>query len=384
MTSAWPRRFPTFTLAAALGLVALPGGLNPRLAAADPAAKPDPAELKAVLDKAYDALKAKQNDDGSFAPKLGGPGITALTTAALIRSGRGPDDPVVAKALKYLETRVKPDGGVYDKGLANYTTCLAIVAFKEANASGRYDRVIENATKFLKSLQALDGVDPKDPAFGGVGYDGKGRPDLSNSHFFVEALIAAGASRDDPAVKAAVAFVGRCQNLPGEFNDQEFARKATEDDKGGLVYNPFDAEKNQRDGTPQGGLRSAGAKTYAGLKSFLYAGVSKDDPRVKAAVGWIKRHYTLEQNPGMGTAGLFYYYHTFAKALSAWGEDRFTDGKGTAHDWRRELFEALKKRQRPDGSWVNAGDRAYGESTPELATAFALLALSYCQPVAGK
>jgi squalene-hopene/tetraprenyl-beta-curcumene cyclase len=379
MTSAWPRRFPTFTLAAALGLVALPGGLNPRLAAADPAAKPDPAELKAVLDKAYDALKAKQNDDGSFAPKLGGPGITALTTAALIRSGRGPDDPVVAKALKYLETRVKPDGGVYDKGLANYTTCLAIVAFKEANASGRYDRVIENATKFLKSLQALDGVDPKDPAFGGVGYDGKGRPDLSNSHFFVEALIAAGASRDDPAVKAAVAFVGRCQNLPGEFNDQEFARKATEDDKGGLTYSPLEAknEKSERR-TADGGLRSEGGMTYAGLKSFLYAGVGKDDPRVKAAVGWIKRHYTLEQNPGMGTAGLFYYYHTFAKAMDALGEDTFEDAKGVKHPWRKELFEKLKAVQKPDGSWSNE-NKAFLENTPELATAFTVLALSYCK-----
>src|SRR4051794_6607511 len=96
--------------------------------AAGPAGKPDPAELQAVLDKAYDALKARQNPDGSFAPKLGGPGVTALATAALIRAGRSPDDPVVAKALKYLEGRVKPDGGVYDQRLANYTTCLAVAA----------------------------------------------------------------------------------------------------------------------------------------------------------------------------------------------------------------------------------------------------------------
>src|SRR5262249_23313576 len=135
------------TLAVAVGLLALPAP------AADPASAPPPAEVKAVLDKAYEAIKAKQNDDGSFAPKLGGPGITALTGAAIVRAGRGPDDPAVAKALKYLETRVKPDGGVYDKGLANYTTCLAIMAFKEANADGKYDKVIENAAKFVKSLQ---------------------------------------------------------------------------------------------------------------------------------------------------------------------------------------------------------------------------------------
>ena len=42
--------------------------------------------------------------------------------------------------------------------------------------------------------------------------------------------------------------------------------------------------------------------TYAGLKSFLYAGVGKDDPRVKAAIGWVRRHYTLSENPGQGQA----------------------------------------------------------------------------------
>ena len=44
--------------------------------------------------------------------------------------------------------------------------------------------------------------------------------------------------------------------------------------------------------------------TYTGLKSFLYAGVNKDDPRVKAAVSWVRAHYTFEENPGMGQAGL--------------------------------------------------------------------------------
>lgn len=116
------------------------------------------------------------------------------------------------------------------------------------------------------------------------------------------------------------------------------------------------------------------------MRSFLYAGVSKDDPRVKGAVDWIRRHYTLDENPGMGQAGLYYYYHTFAKAMQALGANQFEDAKGVKHDWRRELFEALKKRQRDDGSFANMGDRTFGESDPNLATAFALLTLSYCKP----
>jgi len=338
-----------------------------------------PADVKAAIDKAIAYLKTRQGQDGSFAPKLGGPGVTALIAAGLIRNGYGPDDPVVAKCLTYLEKSVQKDGGIYSKGLANYTTCVALVAFKEANKNGRYDAVIANATKFLKSLQS-DPSDESDTKFGGVGYDGKSRADLSNTTFFVEALLAAGVSKDDPAVRNAMKFISRCQNLPGETNDRPFAKKTSDDDKGGLTYNPFDADKEDNPNrTPNGGLRSAGSMTYAGLKSFLYAGMGKDDPRVKAAIDWIGRHYTLDENPGMGQAGLYYYYHLFAKAMDALGEDTFTDAKGGKHDWRKELTAALLKRQRDDGGWANE-NKAFGENAPELCTGFAILSFSYCKP----
>jgi squalene-hopene/tetraprenyl-beta-curcumene cyclase len=335
----------------------------------------DPKEIHAVLDKAVGFLKTKQAADGSFSAKQAGPGITALVVAGLLHAGVTADDPVVAKGLKYLETQVKDDGGVYSKGLANYTTSVAVMAFQEANKGGKYDTIIKNAGNFLKGIQKE--TDPKSVAFGGFGYDAKKRPDLSNTNFAVEALIAAGASRDDPAIQHALKFIGRCQNLPGETNDQAWAKKASKDDIGGLTYLPFDPDDNPHK-TPDGGLRSLGGMTYGGLKSFLYAGVARDDPRVKGAVGWIRNHYTLEENPGMGQKGLYYYYHTFAKSMQAWGEDPFADAKGTKHPWRRELFAALKQRQNADGSWSNAGDKTFMEVNPDIATAFAVLALSYC------
>jgi hypothetical protein len=338
---------------------------------------PPAADIKAVVEKAVKFIGTKQNEDGSIAPKLGGPGITALTVAALLRHGLGNDAPVVAKGLAYLEKNIQKDGGVYQKGLANYTTCLAIVAFKEANGGGKYTKIIADAGKFVQSLQ--DPSDPSDVKHGGVGYDGKGRPDLSNTQFMVEALLAAGVSKDDPSIKKALAFVTRSQNLSGpEFNDQKFAALATEDDKGGFVYNPTDANNPKSEKrTAAGGLRSEGGMTYGGLKSFLYAGVSKEDKRVQAALGWIKKHYTLSENPGQGQAGLYYYYHTFAKAMDALGDETFEDAKGVKHDWRQELFDALKKAQKDDGSWANANG-AFLENQPELASSFALLALSYC------
>jgi squalene-hopene/tetraprenyl-beta-curcumene cyclase len=81
----------------------------------------------------------------------------------------------------------------------------------------------------------------------------------------------------------------------------------------------------------------------------------------------------------MGDAGLFYYFHTAAKALDVLGEKSFADEKGTAHDWRDELSTAILARQQPDGSWVNTNAR-WMEGDPNLVTSYALLALAYCLP----
>ena len=119
--------------------------------------------------------------------------------------------------------------------------------------------------------------------------------------------------------------------------------------------------------------------TYAGLKSMIYAGVGKDDQRVQAAVKWIRKNYDVKSNPGMGDAGVYYYFHTFAKALEALKLDVVEDEAGQKHDWRAELIGELAKRQREDGSWVNPNDR-WLEGDPNLVTGYVLLTLSHCQP----
>jgi squalene-hopene/tetraprenyl-beta-curcumene cyclase len=96
---------------------------------------------------------------------------------------------------------------------------------------------------------------------------------------------------------------------------------------------------------------------------------------------YIEKHYTLDENPGMGQAGLYYYYHTFAKALALLGRPAVTDAAGQTHDWRADLTTALAKRQNRDGSWVNPADR-FLEGDPNLVTAYGLLALAYARPKA--
>ena len=40
-------------------------------------------------------------------------------------------------------------------------------------------------------------------------------------------------------------------------------------------------------------LRAYGSVSYAGFKSYLYAGLKKDDPRVQAVLDFCRRHYTV-------------------------------------------------------------------------------------------
>jgi squalene-hopene/tetraprenyl-beta-curcumene cyclase len=349
-------------------------------AAGDPSV---PAYHEAVA-RAIQFLQTKgQAADGSYAGHAG-PGVTALVTAGILRNGRSPDDPLVAKSLKYLERLAKPDGGIYQEGSSyrNYETCLAILCFSEANRDGRYRKLLERADRFVKGIQwdESESIDRSNTSYGGAGYGTHNRPDLSNTSFLMDALKAVGHGANDEAVQKALVFVSRCQNLESQYNTTPFAAKNPD---GGFYYTPAGGGISMAGTTANGGLRSYGSMTYSGLKSMIYAGVGPDDPRVKAAFEWIEKYYDVASNPGMGNDGLYYYYHTFAKALDAMGVDLVEDAHGVKHDWRRELLAALVSRQRADGSWINDNPR-WLEGEPTLVTGYALLSLAYCQPKAEK
>jgi squalene-hopene/tetraprenyl-beta-curcumene cyclase len=372
-------RFTSITLLAAAVVV---GAFASAVSAAP---KADAQAYQQAVDRAIRFLETKgQAADGSYSGQTG-VGVTAIVTTAIMRHGRSADDPLVAKSLKYLEGFVQPDGGIYVPGTfyQNYETCLGIVCFTAANRDGRYTKLIGNADKFVKSIQwGGEGqkAEKESPEYGGAGYGRSKRPDLSNTQFFLEALRAAGNGPDDPAVRRAVIFVSRCQNLETENNTTPFAAKNPD---GGFYYTPAAGGASMAGKTANGGLRSYGSMTYAGLKSMIHAGVGPEDPRVKAALKWIEQNYGVDANPGMGDAGLYYYYHTFAKALDATGLKMVEDANGTKHDWRSDLLAELVRRQRPDGSWTNDNNK-WMESDPTLVTGYALLSLAYCRPAVEK
>ena len=320
-------------------------------------------------------LRQSQAPDGSFSAQAG-PGVTGLVASALLSIGVPEEDPMVRKSIEYLLKTKKDNGGLHAEGSrhANYETCLAMMALSKINKDGKFDQVLTSAQKFVKGEQwdEGEGISPKDPAFGGAGYGSKSRPDLSNTAFFIEALRSTGVAESDPAIQRALAFVNRCQNLESPANDTPFASKLND---GGFYYTPAnggDSMAGKDEAT--GGLRSYASMTYAGLKSMLYAGVSPEDYRVKAAVKYLSKNYSVTSNPGMGPAGLYYYLQTMSKALGVMGRDSFETQDG-ARPWKKDVIEQLSKTQKVDGSWTNPEPR-WMEGDPNLVTAYALLTLA--------
>ncbi len=352
------------------------------------------ATASVLIDNGLAYLKRQQQGDGGWQRSEKEPlGVTSLVLKAFVQQPTytSTTDPAKQGFERLLSFQLE-DGGIYKNLLASYNTAIAISTLTAAKDPAMKER-IERAVTYLRTLQwtpeTVSAEDEKissdsDPWYGGWGYGGrsrgKGRPDLSNTQFAIEAMHEAGVKSDDPAMQAALKFVTRVQNR-SESNDQPWAGN-----DGGFAYGPSDA----RDGESFAGaytdtdgkrrLHSMGTMTYAGLKSFIYAGLSKDDPRVQAAWRWINANWTLDEHPGMSFSGedkkrngLFYYYHTLARALRVYGEPTITTPQGKTFDWRVELISSLAKQQNADGSWT--GTKAYMEDNPIMVTAYIVLAL---------
>jgi squalene-hopene/tetraprenyl-beta-curcumene cyclase len=359
------------------------------LSAQTPAAEDAAGKGQAVVDKALNYLKAQQKPDGSWqANEQVPPALTAIALKAFVQDAKyNAKTDFVKKGYDKLLGYQWQDGGIYKDMLANYNTAIAIMAIAAAEDPAMKP-AMDKAVAYLKTLQwtdAIEGpkgekVDVNNPWYGGAGYGRQGRPDGSNTQLMLEALNSAGLPSDDPSFKAALKFLTRMQNL-SETNDQPWAGN-----DGGAIYTPagkpggesFAGEYAGADGKRM--LRSYGSMTYAMLKSYIYAGLSKDDPRVKAAWDWIGKNWTLEENPGMRAGdpanaqyGMYYYYMTLGRALNAYDQPVITDPLGNKHDWRVELIDQLARLQKPDGSFV--GDKKWMEDNPVLATGFAVLAV---------
>ncbi len=373
-------------------------------ALAAPALALDDAERRQaeqMAERAIEFLRAQQDAEtggwGVFPgerPQF--PAITGLVVTGMAMDDEiGADDPAVSRGVEYMLGFAQPDGGIYDRILASYNTAICVSAL--AQLEGERDEEIGTAISFLRTLQWSEDsanhpetgqVGPEHAFYGGLGYGNSSRPDMSNLNFFLQALEDAGVPGDDPAVQRALTFLQRTQ-MDDRINDREYAEGSRQ---GGFIYATSpngeqigigESKAGQIDESLQGRavsrLRAYGSITYAGFKALIYADLDPDDLRVQAAYDWIRRNYTLAENPGIGDEGRYYYFLMFARALHALGDDTVATiddlGRpGEVRDWRSDLVEALGALQQPDGSFQPVNDR-WMEGDPVLITAYALIAL---------
>ena len=352
-------------------------------------------EIQLSYARGLEFLRSKQNAQTGQWGDAEPVAFTGLAlTAAMLDPARKPGDPIspeLEKGYQFLLKNVQPDGGIYIKARANYNTSLALVALM-LNPKLENEQVSLAARRFVIGQQ--NDFDEKgktdNPFDGGIGYGTPkpGKPahaDMSNTTFALEALhYSAGlladkgdAAKNEPKLNfsAAIEFIQRCQNRP-ESNDASWVSKDPKD-HGGFVYAPGET-RGQEVKTPDGrvALRSYGSISYAGLMSFIYAGLDANDPRVKAVIEWLSTNFTLDENPGLGAEGKFYYFHTMAKALAAAKIDLLKLKDGKVIDWRAELGRKLLNIQSGDGSWKNTDAGRWMESDDVLVTAYTLLALA--------
>lgn len=329
--------------------------------------------LKA-LDEGAKFLLSQQKEEGYWSDSQM-PALTALPLWALSSLTNTPKE-VIAKSAQFVIQTQRPDGGFYvpkpgrgGSGLGNYNTAVCLSALYESGATVPVN-VLLKAREYIASSQ-LTG---DDTMAGGFGYDKVSRrryADLSNTSYALDAMrrtekieeLRPGGQKVDVDWQKALLFV---ENLVKESGE----------DAGGAAYNDSTAQAGTTtNSASKVTLRAYGSMTYAAVLSMCHAQLTRDDPRVKQSLAYCTEHWSLDENPGMGRQGLYYYYNILSRALSV-----ATVQDIGGHDWREELAQVLISKQQKNGSWFNDNNR-FWEADPVLCTSFAMLTLKTCLKV---
>lgn len=368
------------------------------------------AKAREMVSKALQYLRTQQHESGGWSVKDEGPQLPAITGLAVLGFAENrqhldtplAQDPAIQRAVDFILDYRQPDGGIYDRILPSYNTAVCLSALAKVAAPESIGSILP-AQQYLRKLQYSEIADPdaslntvlivgpEHPFYGGVGYGSHGRPDGSNLNLTLQALRDSGVPADDPAFKRALVFLERIQ-MHDDINDMPYADGSSQ---GGFIYatgpesdtpdigesKAGTIEETMDDGTNVSRLRAYGSMTYAGFKSYAYADLDPEDMRVKAALDWIKRNYTLEENPGTGMQGLYYYFMTFSRALATRGEPTLdvygimnSSEQPVDRNWANDLIDRLEGLQQEDGSFRSVHAR-WMEDNPVLITSYALIAL---------
>lgn len=340
-------------------------------------------EVNAAIDRGLDWLAANQKEDGSWSNGTF-PALTALPAWAFIRGEHPQKKEVVDKAVSFLLSCRQNNGGIYKDvkgrkggGLPNYNTAISMTTL-HATGDPKLVPTVLKARKYIARGQHFG----DDVYEGGFGYDqntDRAYTDLLNTFYATEAmrltqsvedLRDSSESKVDIDWSKTVKYIEKMQNKP----------KAGPDQVGGFFYKPGESKAGtttNADGVVV--FRSYASMTYAGMLALIYADVDKTDTRVRSAFKWATDRWSLEENPGMGQQGLFFFFNVLSKSLHAYGADVVPVNDGKTVDWRVETAKKVLSLQTIDpstghGYWLNKNGR-FWERDPVLVTSYTILTL---------
>jgi squalene-hopene/tetraprenyl-beta-curcumene cyclase len=367
------------------------------------------AKLSGTWSAAADWLVSAQEPSGAWSQTAGGQASPSPSYTGLIVTGlaNAPSDlkakyqPAVDRGVGYLLSKINPDGSVGEgpsgSFLKTYATGIALMALSSVERTPKIADAVRGAQAYLKQNQLKEGINRGGSGYGDdsptIGKDGKPTlkkaiANLSTTGFSAEGLHLSGLPKDDEFWKLVVEFVKRCQNSTEVNTDPAFAASLKEKglsvgNDGGLYYAPLNDPALHKAGTRKIAdkevIVSYGAMTYDGIKTYLYAGLPKDSPEVKAAMDWVRKNYSVEVHPGFAfdetqrhhLRGIYHYYMVMARALHAFGEHPLVTFDGKKRDWAADLAAQLVKTARESKMWVNDNPGWY-EGDPVLVTSYVL------------
>lgn len=297
-------------------------------------------------------LSTNQEVDGSwpdFAPyKLG---ATGLCTLALLNAGLAPDSPTIAKALDALNSRELE---------STYAVSLQTMAFCAANPN-RYAAEIQRNAKWLATTQLENGG----WSYGSKGFMQARTGDPSNSQFALLALHEAQRTGNVNFAK---------QEWSQIFDKSRQYWQDLQNDDGGFPYSENAPNRGSMTAAGIASLVIVGAQLDATESSVDQAvqccgsGEQANRDRIKQAVGWLARNFSIARNPGH-TRDVLYYLYALERAGRLTGQRFIGD-----HDWYREGVAHLLRLQDPTTGRIKPSGITGGNDFTE--TAFALLFLA--------
>lgn len=314
-------------------------------------------EAEVGVSRAIGYLVAAQAADGSWSDH---PGITAACIAALSGAGQAGASESVNRGLAYLRQQVRPDGtlGLRPGDVDVYATAIALIAFTLVGQEGDLP-LIARLSNALMQNQLPRGMSY---APGGFRYHTDRYPDLSNTHWALEALFVVSTRQPD-----AMGDAQTRQKLWQTARRLTLACQLQEgEDVGAFTYYPLDLDETPRHDEVLAESRVWGSLTYGGAKSLIYTGLDPSSPPVQAAAKWLHAHFSVRTNPGLGKGGLYYHLYMMATTQMVLGE--------STRNWRHAIVDQLLTKQQGSGAWQNT-DPLWMEDDPNLCTAYALLAL---------